>query len=78
MKYKTWRKVEIILLFIDILTGFIAWLGNGWAGILFMIFTGALIILDLLFNRCPHCGRHLGRSKGPCCNYCGKNMEEGE
>lgn len=30
------------------------------------------LIFHLIFLRCPHCGRHLGRDHGPYCQYCGK------
>lgn len=30
------------------------------------------VLFFLIFFRCPHCGRHLGRDHGPYCQYCGK------
>lgn len=31
-------------------------------------------IFNLLFYRCPYCEKHLGRSNGEYCPYCGSKM----
>lgn len=31
---------------------------------------------ELIFNRCPHCGKYLGRQIGRYCRHCGKELEE--
>lgn len=33
------------------------------------------LIPHVLFNRCPHCGKHLDRSNGDFCPYCGKRID---
>lgn len=76
MKYKTWRKVEIGCVIAELFLGFLFWIGFAWAGLLLLVSIPVLIILSFLFNRCPHCRRFLGRSGGPHCRYCGKDMEE--
>ena len=45
--------------------------------ILFMAGLAAFLLLMLvwfLFNRCPHCGRHLGDDTGAYCPHCGKRL----
>ena len=31
---------------------------------------------QLLFYRCPHCGKYLDRSTGPFCPHCGRSIDE--
>ena len=77
MKYKTWRGIEIISLIIEI---FLLMLCFVWRNTFGWIIPAGFVLLfmalSFIFHRCPHCGRFLGRSGGPCCRYCGKNMEE--
>lgn len=38
-------------------------------------FMGVLtIIFNVLFNRCPHCNKFLGRNSGKYCHHCAKNI----
>lgn len=44
---------------------------------MFMAGTGcflAMMVVWFLFNRCPHCGRHLGNDTGVYCPHCGKKL----
>lgn len=34
------------------------------------------LIPHFLYNKCPHCGKQLGRNEGRYCQYCGKQMDE--
>ena len=34
-----------------------------------------LVVVNLLFWRCPHCGEYLGRDVGRFCTYCGEELE---
>ena len=34
------------------------------------------LIPHFLFNRCPHCGKLLGRDVGDFCQHCGKKLEQ--
>ena len=36
----------------------------------------ALFILTILFWKCPHCGKYLGRSIGEYCPHCGEKLEK--
>lgn len=38
----------------------------------------ASVIYHIVFYRCPHCGRYLGRVTGDFCPYCGKGFYETE
>ena len=33
-----------------------------------------VVLVDLLFKRCPHCGKHLGRDTGIFCPHCKKKL----
>lgn len=39
------------------------------------IVTVSSLIPHFLYNKCPHCGRHLGRNRGRFCQYCRKEVE---
>ena len=32
-------------------------------------------IPHFLYNKCPYCGKQLGRSEGEYCQYCGKQLD---
>lgn len=34
------------------------------------------VVQWVIFNRCPHCGRHLGRDVGDFCQYCGERLDQ--
>jgi len=40
-----------------------------------MITACSCLIPHLLFNKCPHCGRQLGRNEGEFCPFCGERIE---
>ncbi len=33
------------------------------------------LLPHFLFNRCPHCGKQLGRAGGDFCQFCGEALE---
>lgn len=33
------------------------------------------LLPHFLFNRCPHCGKQLGKNEGEFCQFCGKPLE---
>lgn len=59
-------------------------------GILIMVFSvyreslryiGAAVVFsclipEFLFNKCPHCGRYLGKNSGRFCQFCGKPLKK--
>jgi len=36
----------------------------------------AIVVVYLLYIRCPHCGEHLGRDRGEFCPHCGKKLRK--
>ena len=42
-----------------------------WLGLIIVV---ADCIVILIFNRCPHCKRYLGKSYGGYCPHCGKKL----
>jgi len=34
----------------------------------------AVVLVDFIFKRCPHCGKHLGRDSGIFCPHCGQKL----
>jgi len=43
--------------------------------ILMLIFSIALIVVNLTFWRCPFCEKHLGRDTGKFCQHCGEELD---
>lgn len=46
-----------------------------------LIFVGAIVMLscmipDFLYNKCPHCGKRLGRTEGKYCQFCGGQIDK--
>ncbi len=78
MKRRTFRKIEktviVFLLALVILSCF----GVIFAGVLGVGIALVLAILAAVYDRCPYCGRFAGRSVGPYCTYCGRNMDDAE
>lgn len=33
------------------------------------------LIPDFLYNKCPRCGKHLGRNEAAYCQYCGGKID---
>jgi len=34
------------------------------------------MIPEILYNRCPHCRKNLGRNEGDYCQFCGKAIDK--
>lgn len=43
-----------------------------------MIVAFSSLIPHFLFNKCPHCGKQLGRNDGDFCQFCGKPIDGGQ
>lgn len=37
---------------------------------------GSAVVCNMLFFKCPHCGKHLGRNGGDYCQHCGKRVND--
>ena len=40
-----------------------------------MIVTFSCFVPHFLYNKCPHCGKQLGRNEGKYCQHCGKELD---
>jgi len=74
MTVKKARKLRDMLLVIGTIIMLLAYLSE------FLIVVGAIVafsslIPHFLFNKCPHCGKQLGRNDGAFCQYCGKPID---
>lgn len=60
----------------------LAVLANGSIGviavclILMAVLAVALVAVSLIWWRCPHCGRHLGRDVPKFCPHCGHQLDD--
>ena len=41
-----------------------------------LVVAASSIVPNILFNKCPHCGRNLGRSAGDYCPFCGNYIDD--
>ncbi len=60
-------------------TGAVILLLGVWLEIFLLIGSVVMIsgiIPDILYNKCPHCGKHLGRNEADYCQFCGKPIDE--
>lgn len=70
MKIKAARKLRDGIFILGFLTMLAAGLYEP------LLYIGAVVMIsgiipDYLYNKCPHCGKHLGRSEGDYCQHCG-------
>lgn len=70
-KARELRNTLIIAGFVIILLSYI-WESFLIIGTIIML---SCIIPDWLYNKCPHCGKHLGRNEGDFCQHCGKLLD---
>lgn len=73
MPVKKARKLRDMLLII----GIVMMLGAYLYDPLFVC--GAVVAIScliphFLYNKCPHCGKQLGRNEGDFCQFCGKSL----
>lgn len=74
MAVKNARKLRDTLL----LVGFVVMLSAYVYEPLFivgLIVAFSCLIPHFLFNKCPHCGKQLGRNEGGFCQFCGKRFD---
>ena len=44
-------------------------------GIIGVIVSFSSLIPHFLYNKCPHCGKQLGRNEGKFCQFCGRPLD---
>ena len=65
----------VVAAFLSMALGFIWETLREWLLYGFMILMGTCFACLLLFWRCPHCGRHLGRmDNAKFCKHCGEKL----
>ena len=74
MSAKKARRLRNILLIVGTVVMLLAYIWEPFLSIGAVI-TVSCLIPDFLFNKCPHCGKHLGRSEGDYCPFCGKGVD---
>ena len=75
MSVKKARKLRNTLLIAGFFIALLGYLWNplGIAGIVIMFLC---LVPHFLYNKCPHCGKQLGRNEGEFCQFCGKRLEK--
>ncbi|MBP1559593.1 MAG: hypothetical protein J6B40_08550 [Oscillospiraceae bacterium] len=79
MKLEKAEKLMYILIIAMILVGAVITAAESVAVFGFVLCMGlllAILVIYLLYIRCPHCGEHLGRDRGEFCPHCGKKLRE--
>lgn len=71
-KARKLRNTLLIAGFLIILLGYI-WMPFGIFGAVVMF---SCLIPHFLYNKCPHCGKQLGRNEGDFCQFCGKSLDD--
>lgn len=74
MTVKKARKLRDSLLIVGAIVMLMAYLWEPFFWIGFVV-TCSCLIPHFLFNKCPHCGKQLGRNEGEFCQFCGKSLE---
>lgn len=74
MKIRNARKLRDTLLIL----GFVIMMASYLIRPLFivgLIVALSCLIPDILYNKCPKCGKHLGRNEGSFCQHCGAKID---
>ena len=66
-----WRDLLLIIGILTVLAGEV-WFPLAVIGFI-VVLSG--LVLDFLYNKCPHCGKHLGRNTGDFCHNCGGKID---
>ena len=74
MPVKKARKLRDTLLIAGFVVALMGYFWNvlGFLGIVLMF---SALVPHFLWNKCPHCGKNLGRDGGDYCQHCGKPIE---
>ncbi|MEL3909154.1 MAG: hypothetical protein P1P64_09155 [Treponemataceae bacterium] len=75
MTVKKARKIRDISIFAGLITMLSAYFYEP------LFYVGIVIALSgliphFLYNKCPHCGKQLGRNEGDFCQFCGRRTEK--
>ncbi len=75
MTVKQARKVRDVLMYGGIIIMLLAyvWQPSFYVG---AVVAFSCLIPHFLYNKCPHCGKQLGRNEGRYCQHCGKQIDD--
>lgn len=75
MPLKKAQKLRNTLLIAGFVIALLGYLWNlfGFIGSIMML---SSLIPHFLWNKCPHCGKQLGRNEGAFCQFCGKKLDD--
>lgn len=75
MPLKKAQKLRNTLLIAGFVIALLGYLWNlfGYIGIIMML---SSLIPHFLWNKCPHCGKQLGRNEGAFCQFCGERLDD--
>ena len=71
-KARTLRDTLMVIGFVVMLSGYLFGLVSTIIGALIML---SCLIPDVLYNKCPHCQKRLGRNEGAFCQHCGGRID---
>lgn len=74
MKLRKAQKLRNTLLIVGFFIMLLGYYSNV-IGIIGVIVSVSSLIPHFLYNKCPHCGRQLGRNEGKFCQFCGKPLD---
>ena len=75
MSVKKARKLRVILLLSGFVIMLLAYYWEPFFGIGAAVAVSSLIP-HFLYNKCPYCGKQLGRNEGNFCQFCGKQLDD--
>ena len=75
MSVKNARKLTAAILIVGTVIMLLSYIWEPFL-IIGAIIAVSCLIPHFLFNRCPHCGKLLGRDGGDFCQHCGKKLEQ--
>lgn len=74
MKLRKAQKLRNTLLIVGFFIMLLGYYSNV-IGVIGAIVAVSSLIPHFLFNKCPHCGKQLGRNEGKFCQYCGRPLD---
>ena len=74
MKLRKAQKLRNTLLIVGFFIMLLGYYSNV-IGVIGVIVTFSSLIPHFLYNKCPHCGKQLGRNEGKYCQFCGRPLD---
>ena len=74
MKLRKAQKLRNTLLIVGFFIMLLGYYSDAFL-VIGLIVTVSSLIPHFLYNKCPHCGRQLGRNEGEYCQFCGRPLE---